>query len=148
MCVPSITLTIKACQVLCITHRVSLTLVVQGFPVRWESIKVQKVSGSCPLCRAHKEGVLELQKAVKKWTFKAKEHPEILTDGTKESKKDSDKENSMNYTTQQSNRQRLREENNKRVAREYQLKRGAPAIPPPPPEATKRRPNHLKLIKD
>ena len=133
---------------LCISHRVSLTLEVQGFPVRWESIKVQKVSGSCPLCRAHKEGVLELQKAVKQWTFKAKEHPEILTDGTKDSTKDSDKHNNMNYTTQQSNRQRLREENNKRVTRQYQLKRDVPAIPPPPPEAAKKRPNHLKLIKD
>lgn len=132
---------------ICLPHRVSLVLEVEGLPVNWASITLPKGSGSCPLCRAHKKGPIALQAAVKQWLFKARSHPEILTDGTKDSSKDADKDNSMDYEEQQSNKQRLREENNKRVARSYNLtnpnrKAGTDSRPP------KSKPNHLRVVKD
>jgi hypothetical protein len=133
---------------MCLPHRVSLVLEVEGLPVNWASITVPRRSGSCPLCRAHQKGPVALQAAVKQWLFKARSHPEILTDGTKDSSKDTDKDKSMDYKEQQSNKQKLREENNKRVARSYNLtgasnhKSDASSRPP------KSKPNHLRIVKD
>lgn len=132
---------------ICLPHRVSLVLEVEGLPVNWASITLPKGSGSCPLCRAHRKGPIALQAAVKQWLFKARSHPEILTDGTKDSSKDADKDTSMDYKEQQSNKQRLREENNKRVARSYNLvgpsnqKANANSRP-------QKKPNHLRIVKD
>lgn len=132
---------------ICLPHRVSLVLEVEGLPVNWASITVPKHSGSCPLCRAHRKGPVALQAAVKQWIFKARSHPEILTDGTKDSSDSSDKDKSMNFEEQQSNKQRLREENNKRVARSYNLaspsKHKSDASSRP-----QKKPNHLRVVKD
>lgn len=129
----------------CLPHRVSLVLAVEGIPVHWESIRIPNPSGSCPFCRAMKEGAATFERAKEKWVQAAKMDPKILSDSPKVSGNSSDKEKTMDYSTQKHNRDKLREENNRKIVRD--LKGNSK------PDNNKRvtnkptkKPNHLRLV--
>lgn len=123
----------------CLPHRVSLVLAVEGIPVHWESLNVPKPSGSCPLCRANREGKDSFHKALKKWVEAGRMDSRILSDDPKVYKKYSDINNSaINYEEQQQVKQRIREENNNKiVATLNKSKSKALSI---------KKPNHLRLV--
>lgn len=124
----------------CLPHRVSLVLAVEGIPVHWESLKVPKPSGSCPLCRAKGESQTSFDKALKKWVDAGRLDPNILSDSPKVSQKYSDSNNSdgkqMNYETQKNNRKKIMEENNRKVVSSLGSKKLKPT----------KKPNHLRLV--
>jgi hypothetical protein len=133
----------------CLPHRVSLVLAVEGIPVYWQSVKSPKPSGSCPLCRAHKEGEKQFDAAVKKWVERGRKDPSFLMTDAKDSDNSADKDNdNMNFESQQKNKARLREENNRKITAE--LKRSS--IPGnnkrSREEVPAKKPNHLRLIKE
>jgi hypothetical protein len=134
--------------VFCLPHRVSLVLAVEGIPVHWQSVKSPKPSGSCPLCRAHKEGEQQFEAALKKWIERGRKDPSFLVSDTKDSEVSSDKDKTMNFDSQQKNKARLREENNRKIMAE--LKRSS--IPGnnkrSREEVPAKKPNHLRLIKE
>jgi len=130
--------------VFCLPHRMSLVLAAEGFPVYWESIRLNRTSGSCPICRAGKLGNKELDKAIDKWVAAARMNPNILSENVKDSSNSSDKDNSMDFKEQQKNKEKLRAENNRRIV--SQLTQGS--IPSNNRRLNKpnKKPNHLRLV--
>lgn len=127
----------------CMSHRVMLVLEVEGVPTRWDQLKIPNPSGSCPFCRAMREGAAALEAAIYKWKVAARMDPKILTDSAKVSENNSDKEIGMDPKKQQHNKEKLREENNRKIVAE--MKRGSI------PNNNKRqvptkKPNHLRLV--
>lgn len=128
----------------CLPHRVSLVLAVEGIPVHWNSIKVPRESGSCPFCRASREGEAALKKAVEKWVKLAKIDPKILSDRPQVSSKDTDK-TTMDPKTQQYNKEKIREENNRKIVRDLTNGKANNTDKRSSGKPTK-KPNHLRLV--
>lgn len=127
----------------CLSHRVSLVLAVEGIPVKWESLRIPRPSGSCPFCRAMQEGKEAFEKALNKWTVAARMDPKIISDNAKDSEDSSDKDNGMDYKVQQKNKEKLREENNRKLVSEL-TRKSIPGNNRRKPPAKK--PNHLRLV--
>jgi hypothetical protein len=92
-----------------------------------------------------KEGAAAFERAKEKWVQAAKMDPKILSDNPKVSENSSDKDKTMDYSTQKHNRDKLREENNHKIVRD--LKGNSK------PDNNKRltnkptkKPNHLRLV--
>lgn len=130
----------------CLPHRVSLVLAVEGIPVHWKSIRIPNPSGSCPFCRAMKEGDSALEKAKEKWIQAAKMDPKILSDSPKVSANNSDKDITMNPVTQQNNREKLRQENNQRIVRQLKGASTPSNNKREPNNKPTKKPNHLRLV--
>jgi hypothetical protein len=122
-------------------------LAVDGIPVRWETIKVPNPSGSCPLCRANKEGEASVKKALDRWIQAARMDPRILTDSPKVSENNSDKESGVDFKTQQLNKKKQREESNRKIVQglkgssipnNNKRLKNEPAFP--------KKPNHLRIV--
>lgn len=126
----------------CLTHKISLVLAVEGIPVYWDSIRLPKVSGSCPFCRATTEGQASLKKAVEKWIKLAKIDPKILTDNAQVSTEGADK-TIMDPKTQQYNKEKIREENNRKIV--SALTKGKKGTNDSGAKPVK-KPNHLRLV--
>lgn len=120
----------------CVPHKVSLVLAVEGIPVSWETLKVPKASGSCPLCRATRDG--NFHATLKKWIEKGRANPEYLLEQPKVSENSTDKESVMDYKTQQKNKEKLREESNRKIVSGL-TKGKSPRLP-------SKKPNHLRIV--
>lgn len=120
----------------CLPHKVSLILAVEGIPVSWESLKVPKVSGSCPFCRAKREG--NFHNTLQKWVDKGRNNPDYLNEQPQVSNNSSDKDTVMDYKTQQKNKEKLREEGNSKIVKSL-TKGKSPRLPP-------KKPNHLRIV--
>lgn len=130
----------------CLPHRVSLILAVEGLPVHWGSIKINKASGSCPFCRAMREGEQAFNKAVDKWTTAGRHDPSFLMSDAKVSPNNSDKDMTMDPTTQQNNRERLRQENNQKIVRQLKGASTPGNNKREPKNKPTKKPNHLRLV--
>ena len=120
----------------CLPHRVSLVLAVEGIPVSWETLRVPKASGSCPLCRATGDGTFHA--VLNKWIEKGKRDPNYLVEKTQVPNNSSDKESVVDYKTQQENKEKLRAESNRRIV--SGLSKGkSPRLPT-------KKPNHLRIV--
>lgn len=131
----------------CLPHRVSLVLAVEGIPVRWETIKVPNPSGSCPFCRANKEGEPSVQRALDRWIQAARMDPKILTDSPKVSPNNSDKESGVDFKTQQLNKEKQRAESNRKIVQGLK----GNSIPNnnkrlSNESASPKKPNHLRIV--
>jgi hypothetical protein len=125
------------------SHRVSLVLAIEGFPVNWQSIKIPNVSVACPLCQAFTHGDDKFNKALEHWIARGRQNSDFLRHDAKDSKETTDKDNGMDYKTQQANLKKHQEERNRKVIN--QLTNGGKKT------STKRstnnkKSNHLRLV--